>query len=144
MEKSRVCLAPIRFGAGIKGKLLDAMIMQTPSVTTSLGSEGMHQQEPWPGVVADDITGFVEAAVELYNNEQAWLHAQQGTIGLIKTRYDDKRLGEKLIARINEVEDNLPRHRLNNFTGAMLRHHSMMSTKYMSQWIAEKNRQKNS
>ena len=44
MENARLCLAPIRFGAGIKGKLLDAMIMQTPSITTSVGSEGMHQQ----------------------------------------------------------------------------------------------------
>lgn len=144
MEKSRVCLAPIRFGAGIKGKLLDAMIMQTPSVTTSLGSEGMHQQESWPGVVVDNVAGFVDAAVELYNNEQAWAPAQQKATALLKARYDGSQLGEKLIAKINKIEADLPRHRLNNFTGAMLKHHSMMSTKYMSQWIAEKNRTKNS
>jgi glycosyltransferase involved in cell wall biosynthesis len=139
MEQARVCLAPIRFGAGIKGKLLDAMIMQTPSVTTSLGSEGMRQDEPWPGVVTDDITEFVTAAVTLYNDEQAWLTAQEHAFSLLKSNYDQKVLGPKLISKIIEISENLDAHRLANFTGSMLKHHSMMSTKYMSQWIAAKN-----
>ncbi len=142
MEESRICLAPIRFGAGIKGKLLDAMIMQTPSITTSLGSEGMHQEEPWPGVITDDITEFVAASVHLYNDEEAWLNAQQNAASLLKTRYDGQSLGPQLIKKIRETEENLEQHRLNNFTGAMLKHHSMMSTKYMSQWIAAKNAHK--
>ena len=139
MEQSRLCLAPIRFGAGIKGKLLDAMIMQTPSITTSLGSEGMHQEELWPGAIADDINEFVNAAVQLYNDESSWLDVQQHALTLLKSRYDAKVLSEKLVSRILEVEQDLVTHRLNNFTGSMLKHHSMMSTKYMSQWIAEKN-----
>jgi len=140
MEKSRVCLAPIRFGAGIKGKLLDAMIMQTPSITTSTGSEGMHQQEPWPGVVTDDLAGFVEAAVNLYNNEQVWLDAQLNANALLKAIYDGRLSGARLIEKIIAVEADLTQHRLNNFTGEMLKHHTMTSTKYMSQWIAEKNK----
>jgi len=139
MEQSRLCLAPIRFGAGIKGKLLDAMMMQTPSITSSVGSEGMHAQEAWPGTVADDINDFVDAAVTLYSNEQQWLNAQQHALTLLNSRYDGKLLGARLISRITEVEQHLEQHRLDNFTGAMLKHHSMMSTKYMSQWIAEKN-----
>ena len=140
MESSRICLAPIRFGAGIKGKLLDAMIVQTPSITTSLGAEGMHQEEPWSGVVTDDITEFVEAAVKLYNDEEAWIKAQENGTALLHARYDSEVLGSGLIKKINEVEENLEQHRLNNFTGSMLKHHTMMSTKYMSQWIAEKNK----
>jgi glycosyltransferase involved in cell wall biosynthesis len=141
IEQYRVCLAPIRFGAGIKGKLLDAMIMQTPSVTTSLGSEGMHHQnEDWAGIVADDVSGFVDAAVQLYNDEQAWTDAQQNCNSLLKMHYDGQSLGEKLIMKIKTLECDLEQHRLTNFTGAMLKHHSMMSTQYMSQWIAEKNK----
>lgn len=140
MNKYRLCLAPIRFGAGIKGKLLDAMISQTPSITTSVGSEGMHQLEPWPGVIIDDLPGFAEAAVQLYNNEQDWLDAQQNGKALLNALYDGKILGDQLINKISDTEKNLTDHRLNNFTGGMLKHHSMMSTKYMSQWIAEKNK----
>jgi len=139
MEHSRLCLAPIRFGAGIKGKLLDAMIMQTPSITSSLGSEGMHDQQPWPGVIADEVSDFVDAAVHLYNDEQAWLIAQSHANTLLETKYDGSKLGAQLMTRIVDIEDNLQQHRLNNFTGAMLKHHTMSSTKYMSQWIAEKN-----
>lgn len=141
MEQARVCLAPLRFGAGIKGKLLDAMIMQTPSITTPIGSEGMHGALPWPGMIADDADAFAAAAVALYNDEIAWQQAQQQGTELLHQRYDGKILGERLIERIQAIQDDLDEHRLHNFTGSMLRHHSMMSTKYMSQWIAAKNAQ---
>jgi len=140
MESSRICLAPIRFGAGIKGKLLDAMIMQTPSMTTSVGAEGMFKNEPWGGVIADDVETFVEAAVKLYNDEETWMQAQKNGTEILHTHYDAKILGKGLIEKILYVEENLEQHRLNNFTGSMLKHHTMMSTKYMSQWIAEKNK----
>jgi len=142
IQKSRVCLAPIRFGAGIKGKLLNAMIAQTPSVTTTLGAEGMYNSndESWPGIVTNDITDFVNSAVKLYKCEDEWLHAQKNTIPLLKMHYDSKILGKQLINKILELQESLHQHRLNNFTGAMLKHHSMMSTKYMSQWITEKNK----
>ncbi len=139
IEKSRVLLAPIRFGAGIKGKLIDAMIMQTPSITTSIGSEGMFQHEAWPGTITDDLTEFVSAAVKLYSNETTWLKAQKLAHILLNSRYDSHQHGARLIDKIINIEKNLEQHRLNNFTGAMLKHHSMMSTKYMSQWISEKN-----
>ena len=66
LENSRVLLAPLRFGAGIKGKLSNAMLCGTPSVTTSIGSEGMNDEIPWSGFVEDGIANFVEKAVLLY------------------------------------------------------------------------------
>ena len=144
MEQSRLCLAPIRFGAGIKGKLLDAMIMQTPSITTSLGSEGMHNDEPWGGVITDNVDDFAEAAVQLYKDEKAWVQAQKNGAYILNRLYDSKSLGKQFIETIIKTEENLEQHRLNNFTGSMLKHHTMMSTKYMSQWIAEKNRHEKS
>jgi len=140
MQKARVCLAPIRFGAGIKGKLLDAMINKTPSVTTTVGSEGMHNQEPWGGAVEDNITAFVDAAVELYLQEELWQQAVENAKNILITKYNGKKLGNELIEKIIKIEKNLAEHRLNNFIGAMLKHHSMQSTKYMSQWIEEKNK----
>ncbi|WP_040572119.1 glycosyltransferase [Shewanella benthica] len=139
MEQSRVCLAPIRFGAGIKGKLLDAMIMQTPSITTSVGSEGMHKDEPWPGHITDNIDDFAQAAVDLYVQESLWTEAQSHASSLLTARYDGLKLGQEWMNKLNHTQENLAQHRLNNFTGAMMKHHSMASTKYMSQWIAAKN-----
>ncbi len=140
MENARVCLAPIRFGAGIKGKLLDAMIMQTPSITSSIGSEGMYENETWPGFISDDLEEFAKKAVELYNDEKLWNEAKENSTVLLKSKYDESILSKKLIEKVDEVYENLKEHRLDNFMGSMLRHHSMASTKYMSQWIEEKNK----
>ncbi|SFZ97773.1 putative glycosyltransferase [hydrothermal vent metagenome] len=140
MEASRVCLAPIRFGAGIKGKLLDALIMQTPSVTTSVGAESMYGDEPWAGAIADNIEDFVQESVRLYKDEEAWLKAQNNSSAILSSNYDSKVLGKSLLNSISTIYNDLDIHRLNNFTGMMLKHHSMASTKYMSQWIEAKNR----
>ena len=144
MEDARVCVAPLRFGAGIKGKLLDAMKLQTPNVTSEIGSEGMLPQGElqWPGAVADDIDEFVEQAVGLYKDEEKWLKAQSQCHAILEAHYEQNQLGDKLIERLTALESELESHRLDNFFGSMLKHHSMASTKYMSQWIAEKNKTK--
>ncbi|MEL0610480.1 glycosyltransferase family 4 protein [Vibrio echinoideorum] len=144
MEQARVCVAPLRFGAGIKGKLLDAMKLQTPNVTSEIGSEGMLPQGElqWPGAVADDIDEFVEAAVALYKDEEKWLKAQSQCHSILEAYYEQSQLGDALIERLTVLESELESHRLDNFFGSMLKHHSMASTKYMSQWIAEKNKTK--
>jgi len=140
MEQYRVCLAPLMFGAGIKGKLLDAMITQTPSITTTIGAEGMGQHDSWPGVIRDDLAEFSEAAINLYNDEKAWLSAQSHCHELLRKQFNAGRLESSLIEKITAISSHLSQHRLNNFTGAMLKHHTMVSTKYMSQWIAAKNK----
>ncbi len=141
IEQARVCLAPIRFGAGIKGKLSDAMIMQTPSVTTAIGREGMGEPtQPWSGIIADDIDSFVEAAVMLYTDKSAWIDAQENGRAILKHQFDHVPLANELLAKIKDVQNNLAEHRLDNFTGSMLKHHTMSSTQYMSQWIELKNK----
>ncbi|MBE0365978.1 hypothetical protein PULV_b0699 [Pseudoalteromonas ulvae UL12] len=140
MEQAKVCLAPIRFGAGIKGKLLDAMIMGTPSVTTSIGAEGMHSQLPWGGAIADELSHFADAAVSLYQDADLWHKAQQQSKQILNTFYQADVLGPNLIQRIEQLNANMAAHRHENFLGAMLKHHTMASTKYMSQWITEKNK----
>ena len=141
MESARVCLAPLRFGAGLKGKLLDAMMVQTPSVTTSIGAEGMSIPEvPWPGVIADDGADFVDAAVRVYGDKKAWQVAQSHTLPHLQQLFDGEKIAKQFIEKITQVQQNLVPHRLHNFTGAMLKHHTMTSTKYLSQWIMEKNK----
>ncbi|WP_397453474.1 glycosyltransferase [Pseudomonas sp. NA-150] len=140
MAGARVCLAPLRFGAGIKGKLLDAMICGTPSVTTPIGAEGMHGEMAWPGVVAASVGEIAAAAVELYRNEVLWNEAQVQGHALLAARYQHRTHCASLIERIEQCRGNLQQHRTNNFTGAMLRHHHHKSTQYMAQWIEAKNR----
>ncbi len=140
MSSAKVCLAPLRFGAGIKGKLVEAMQCGTPSVTTSIGAEAMHDELPWGGEVSDDPQTFADRAVHLYQDAQLWGEKQSLGAHIISQCYDGKSIGEQLIHRIEALREDLPQQRLNNFTGAMLRHHTMSSFKYMSQWIEAKNK----
>lgn len=139
MAQARVCLAPLRFGAGIKGKLADAMACGTPSVTTPIGSEGMHGDQPWPGRIAVDAPTFAADAVLLYQDQPRWLEAQQQGRALLASRFDRVRLGQALVARLEALWATRELHRRGNFVGLMLRHHQHKSTQYMSQWIAAKN-----
>ncbi len=140
MEDARVCLAPLRFGAGIKGKLMDAMRAGTPSVTTPIGAEGMKGDKPWPGIIADSAAAIASAAVSLHDTPDLWEQSRQRIRPLLQERYDGKKLAKEAMQKIESINENLQQHRLDNFIGNMLRHHSMKSTYYMSKWIEEKNR----
>lgn len=140
MSQARVCLAPLRFGAGIKGKLADAMACGTPSVTTAIGSEGMQGELPWGGAVVESANEFADAAVALYEDETLWRQAQHQGRQILQQRFDRQTLGANLIERLEQLWNNREAHRRNNFTGSMLRHHTLKSTQYMSQWIAAKNK----
>jgi hypothetical protein len=142
MSHARVCLAPLRFGAGIKGKLMDAMLCGTPSVTTPMGAEAMSGGLPWPGIIADKPADIADAAVRLYQDQNLWLDAQQAGQALLQARFQHRQHCASLIERIDTLRNGLAEHRLANFTGAMLRHHHHKSTKYMAQWIEAKNRNK--
>ena len=140
MSRARICLAPLRFGAGIKGKIADAMLCGTPNVTTPIGAEGMHGGMRWPGAIEQSASAIAGAAVELYQNPHAWHQAQQQGQELLNARYLQADHGPALVQRIKDCYAGLEQHRRNNFTGAMLRHHQHKSTQYMSQWIEAKNR----
>lgn len=140
MKAARVCLAPLRFGAGLKGKLLDAMIGQTPSVTTSIGAEGMAGGAQWPGEVADSAEQWVAAAVRLYQQPDQWRHASDRCAGVLAERFSSEAFAEPLRCRLAQLLAQLEVHRNANFIGAMLQHHQMRSTQYMSQWIEAKTR----
>ena len=139
---TKVVLAPLRFGAGIKGKLTEAMICGTPSVTTPIGAEGMHDNLPWSGCIADDIDDFANKAIKLYTNKSFWEESQKNGIEIINQIYDKKKIGIPFIKRIEDIQQNLETHRARNFTGSLLQYHRLQSTKYMSKWIEEKNRKK--
>ena len=142
MQQAKVNLAPLRFGAGIKGKLIDAMYNGTPNVTTKIGAEGMHGNLPWNGEIKDTVANLVAAAVDLYTNETKWLQAQKNGEEILKTYYAKSNLETELSNKISTLQKDLEKHRNTNFIGSLLQHHSMTSTKYLSKWITEKEKNK--
>jgi len=137
---ARICLAPLQFGAGLKGKLVEAMQFGTPSVTTKIGAEGMHKNLPWNGFIEDSVNEFAQKSVELYTNQKLWKISQQHGIEIINKCFSKEKYSKKLIKKIELIKKDIIRHRLNNITGALLTHHTVKSTKYMAKWIEEKNK----
>ena len=141
LSQARVLLAPLRFGAGLKGKMLDAAQCGLPAVTTSIGAEGLFEHEGLTTAhVSDNFDEFASYAVDLYNNEHSWLSLQNQCESFLNTGFAWEIYSAQLIERLHDIKNNLETHRLNNFTGSMLRHHTMKSTQYMAQWIEAKNK----
>ena len=142
MQQSRICLAPVRFGAGIKGKFTDAMQNGLPSITTSIGAEGMHNELSWAGSVVDVPEEIASKAIELYENKSLWLQSQNNGVEIINTIYNNKEYQENFITTLESLFVSSSKHRTSNFIGAMLMHHTLKSTKYLSKWIGEKEKNK--
>ncbi|WP_439127989.1 glycosyltransferase [Polaribacter sp.] len=140
VKRAKVVLAPLNFGAGIKGKLTEAMLCGTPSVTTKIGAEGMHDNLPWNGFREDNFKEFANKAVQLYTDENLWKSSQKNGVNIINTFYSKEKNGILFFRVIEQIQQNLEIHRVNNFMGSVLQHQTLQATKYMSKWIEEKNK----
>ncbi|KIO77441.1 glycosyltransferase [Pedobacter lusitanus] len=138
----KILLAPIQFGAGMKGKFIDAMQVGTPSVTTAVGAEAMKGNLDWSGVIEDDPELFTDRAADLYQDKEKWLQAQQNGIRIINVLYGKLQFTAPFMETLSTLAQNLAAHRQHNFIGQILQHHTLNSTKYMSLWIEQKNANK--
>lgn len=139
IEKARVLLAPLPFGAGQKGKFIDAMQMGTPIATNRIGAEAMFEEDV-PGVVEDSLEEFVRKTVELHENQLIWKKAQEIGQTILQQRFDKNQWLPSFEKRLNFIQKNLKTHRQENFLGQMLHQSTLNSLKYMSLWIEEKNK----
>ena len=146
MSQYRVCLSPLRFGAGMKGKLADAMLTGTPSITTEIGAESMYMDYDknvkfeWPGMLETHEANIAESAIALYEDKALWQEKQNNIFPIVNNIFNKEKNESGFIERFNTIKSTLEEHRNNNFTGKMLRHHTMKSAMYMSQWIEAKNK----
>ncbi|GAA4817650.1 glycosyltransferase family 4 protein [Litoribaculum gwangyangense] len=140
MRQAKICIAPLQFGAGLKGKLVDAMQNGTPCVMSTIASEGMFGNLESNGFVEDDPKEFANKAIQLYQDDMLWKEKQQNGFVIINNRFKKTEFEAKFLKVITETAKQLHKIRLHNFTGQMLQYHAFQSTKYMSKWIEEKNK----
>jgi hypothetical protein len=95
---------------------------------------------PWNGYVCNDANEFAIAAEQLYTSKDDWTNAQVHGKQILESLFSSEEHVKGFMNRVSYLLDNLDEHRLTNFTGAMLMHHTIQSTKYLSKWIEEKNR----
>lgn len=139
-QQYKACLAPLRFGAGLKGKLFEAMLNGTPSVTTNLGAEGMHGSLNWAGAIANDSKSFAQAAVEMYSNQELWKQHQDQGLKILNECFQATLFTSTLINTVKKKLNDLDAHRIHDTNQAAFNHQSLKSTMYLSKWIMEKNK----
>jgi len=160
LAPARVMLAPLRFGAGIKGKIVDAWQHGLPVVTTPIGAEGMRslplydrkdtrdhglaggeeassgESESWGGswqsLSADEVAF---SAIRLHDDEVAWGKSQVAGVRLLGDLFPRDVGLRSIRVSIERCLENLTVLRESDFVGAMLWHHSARSTEYFSRWI---------
>lgn len=139
LQNTRVLLAPLRFGAGLKGKFFDAMMNGTPSVTTPIGAEGIGDRNHFPGRITKTDKEFITASVTLYTNPELWTATRDRAYELIRRDFTKDLFEPLFFKRIKYLLDNLDELRGGNFWQGLILQHRLQSTKYMSRWIEVKN-----
>ncbi len=71
-DSVRLSVAPLRYGAGVKGKINTSMAFGVPVVATGVAAEGMHLIHGTDVLIADDAENFAQAVVALYNDPDLW------------------------------------------------------------------------
>lgn len=139
MQQCRLNLAPLRFGAGLKGKVMDAMLCGIPTIGTQMAFEGLVDVQGVSQQGVQQVDHFAEAIVQHYQDQQRWqalLTQQQGWL----SRFQYEAHALRVFAHIRDYQTNLVQVRQRNFLGRMLLQQQFRSTKYMAKWIEAKNK----
>ena len=93
---SRVFVAPLRFGAGMKGKIGQSLSYGLPVVTTNIGAEGIGLIHNFDVMIADESELFAKHILELYNNFSHWTYLANNGLKTIG-RYSPKSIKSQLV-----------------------------------------------
>lgn len=103
-ERARVCIAPVRYGAGIKTKSLYSMSCGLPVVTSTIGAEGLHVDHGESALIADDPLAFARATMQLYQDQALWLRIAAGARAVIADHFS----GQALDAVLGDIFKRAP------------------------------------
>ncbi len=87
MDGCRLAVAPLRYGAGVKGKVNLSMAHGQPVVATTCAAEGMHLRDGEDVLLADDAAAFAEAVVRLYTDDALWRRLAAGGLENVRAHF---------------------------------------------------------
>lgn len=99
-DRARVFVAPLRYGAGLKGKVATAMAHGLPCVLTSVAAEGMRLEHERHVLVADTPEDFARATVRLHEDEALWLRLQSESLEFAKQTYAVREMGVRVMTQV--------------------------------------------
>ena len=152
LSTRRVLLAPLRYGAGIKGKIVDAWEHGCPVVTTPIGAEGTTMSRDlksctlrsgqstiddtgWGGLVGTEADTIARCAVRLYKDQSMWNEARNNARRLMRIKFNKEKNLAVVNNAIEEALLNRTERRSKDHICSLLWHQSMRATEYFSRWI---------
>lgn len=100
---SRVFVAPLRFGAGVKGKVIQSMGFGLPVVTTPIGAEGMDMQEGSEILTAEGAEEFARKVVDLYGGKALWEELSRNSASAISKRFSPEAVRKKFLTMFMDI-----------------------------------------
>jgi len=96
LEQVRLSIAPLRYGAGVKGKVNQSMSHGVPVVGTTIAVEGMHLEDGVNVLVGDDPQAFATAICRLHSDEELWRRLAKAGMENIEAHFSFRAVGEML------------------------------------------------
>ncbi len=103
-SKSRLSIAPLRYGAGVKGKINTSMSLGVPVVTTTIGAEGMGLEHGKDVLIGDTPKAFAQSVVRLYSDAELWSDLVRHGLHNVEANFSFER-AERSLAKITELDD---------------------------------------
>ena len=109
--RTRLVVAPLRFGAGVKGKIGESLSFGVPTVTTSIGIEGMELRPGFDILVADDAEGLADAVAKTYVDSTSWSSLSENGAGAIEKQFGKAATHDRISVMIDALREADPRRR---------------------------------
>jgi GT2 family glycosyltransferase/glycosyltransferase involved in cell wall biosynthesis/cephalosporin hydroxylase len=102
-REGRVFLAPLRYGAGIKGKIGHAMAFALPVVTTEVGAEGMELVDGENVLVRESAEDFARAVIDVYSDRELWERLSRASRATVEERWTPEAMQGRLQRLLRET-----------------------------------------
>ncbi|MDQ3667294.1 MAG: glycosyltransferase [Acidobacteriota bacterium] len=96
LRSARVFIAPLRFGAGVNGKIAEALSYGVPVVTTSIGAEGVGLTSEENAMIADDPEEFANSVLRVYRDMDLWRRLSESGCKHIENHFTPRIVGQKI------------------------------------------------
>lgn len=137
-QQYRLNLAPLRFGAGQKGKILEGWLSGTPTISNAIGMESMTGQCPLGYELPNTADEFAAVITRAYNDQELWQTIADRGRHIVQSRFNRLEHSQRLIEQVAAIASDLHAHRTLNFWGRMLWQQQFRAQEFMSRWIESK------
>jgi glycosyltransferase involved in cell wall biosynthesis len=103
-KRVRVAVAPLRFGAGLKGKVVASLAVGLPCVVTSVACEGMPEGWQEAMIAANDAEEFARAIAHVHSDEKLWTRTSDAGVSYARENFSIEAVTEKIRALLQALD----------------------------------------